>query len=247
MKIETVENPSFSQGDRMRMVAYNPYVCEVSNFHYNQEPKEIEYKKSTSPFKSKSRVSKELKKGRHLLLSNVLPDDLNYTYFLTLTSSSLKSRGEARIAWYQFQDVLVETFGDFEYVVFFEKSATKSYHIHAIIFDKQHSKSFEFLSFKKIKKLWYGEAKISKPADYLGFIKIAYYLTGFKKYNERISVKDQMYYSSDNINEVPKTSDVINISDFVDKKPVYKSNYRLFNDLVDLVISRTLYLNKEYC
>ena len=250
MKYQKIEKPNFTLQDTVTVKAYSDNVAEVTQMHYDikPDPDTVEKKNYRTPkYKTSYSISKELKKAREKILTNIEPEDLEYTYFLTLTRKEISSFDEAKKAWNEYQEKLKEKYGSFKYFSFYERSKTDAYHIHALIWDPNHTDRFSFIKFESFKKMWGdGEAKISKPNDYDGLIRIAFYVTK-QKNTVKIPRDEIIYEFSDDLKETP-LSKPFNSEDIKDMDELCNSSYRLYDDKnhsIDVSISRTIYINKK--
>jgi hypothetical protein len=246
MKYEKIDSPTFAIDDICKIVKYSDFVVELTQIHYNVKPiydpeKKNEYK--PMKFYTQYSLSKELKKAREKILTNILPDDLEYSHFLTLTRKGLDSPSDAKKAWDEFKNTFEEKYGKFKYFVFYEHSANDGYHIHSLVWDSQHQDKFKYIKYKYFDSIWDGNLKCQKPKDFDGLIRISYYLTKKEKYSGKIPKNCLLWESSEDIIDSPKPHDYTS-GELDNMKELCSNSYRLYdkNNTIDVIIKRTMYI-----
>lgn len=240
--------------DEVTIKIFSPYISEVTKRHHNI-PLQENTKRNRSNYKYRYKndfsIAKELKQAREKILTNILPEDIDYLYFVTITT---RDSGINDIAddWNNYRYRLKEEIGSFEYIAVFEKGIYGNYHIHALIFDKTHSDSFRKINYKIFTSICAGNVKVSRIKDLDALISTAYYITKSKNRktgkntytNNEIPSTFNMYCTSDDIIDVPEEQPFC--EDYIiDMKCSFSTSYRLSGKNYDCNFTRSMYVKQN--
>lgn len=253
MNVEKLEKPyEFNRNDEIKVKVYSPSIVELTLKHYFEKP-EFNYNYSEkkhyrkSKFKSNYSICRELKSARELLLTNIHPTDIPYTYFVTFTRDGLNSLESAISAFGEFNKLILSKYIKFKFITFYERSKDGNYHIHTIYWDPTHDDKYKFIKFDYFRNVWnIGNAKAKRPKDFEGLIKLSFYLSKKSKDRGKLLRNDTLFEYSDDLKEVPESEDYFKES-LRDMEPLLTSNYRLTDEKnhLDVVITRKMYIRKD--